>query len=189
MRSPIVLISLSMALLGVAAPGLALATPGFPDAIKADLSLSYEKAPPCTICHTDLSGGTGTVTRAFGIAMRKDGLIPYDPDSLKKALAASEAAKTDSDCDKVSDIAQLKEGRDPNTGAYIDGSGKTAPAASSCGGSTEKPETPEYGCGAHITATSSASAWQSALAVAALLGVGLFRRRRADHGARAPRHH
>lgn len=176
MRSPIVLISLSMALLGVAAPGLALATPNFPDAIKTDLSLTY--APTCTVCHNNPGGGSGTVTQAFGVALRKDGLIPYDEESLKKALTAAETAKIDSDCDKVTDIAQLKEGRDPTSGAYIDGSEKPAPAASICGGSTEKPETPEYGCGAHITATSSASAWQSALAVAALLGVGLFRRRR-----------
>jgi MYXO-CTERM domain-containing protein len=176
MRSPIVLLSLSlsMAILGVAAP--ALATPGFPDAIKIDLALTY--APPCTVCHNNPGGGTGTVTQAFGVALRADGLAAYDAASLKKALTASETAKTDSDCDKVSDIAQLKEGRDPTTGKYIDGSGKPAPAAATCGGNTPTPETPEYGCGAHITATSSASAWQSALAVAALLGLGVFRRRR-----------
>ncbi len=172
MRSPLALISTSIALLVAAAPGLATATPTYPSVIKTELDLSY--TPPCTLCHQSAGGG-GMLTRPFGIALQGQGLKPFDDASLTRAL---DAIDVDSDCDGTSDIDQLKEGRDPNTGAYLDGSDKPAPEKVDCNAG---PEIPRYGCAAQITASpsSSSGALASAAAVAALLGLTLVRRRRA----------
>ncbi len=79
--------------------------------------------------------------------------------------------KTDSDCDGVPDIEQLQQGRDPNTGAFIDGSGMTAPPEPGCGAVV-----PSYGCGAQLARVGAP--WQGAAAVIAALGVSLARQRR-----------
>jgi hypothetical protein len=176
MRSPLVLASISIALL---TPAVASATATFPDAVQTHLGLTY--APPCTICHTTQSGGTGTVTKAFGKAMRQNGLQSGNTTSVQSALDALDAANTDSDCDGVNDVAQLKEGREPNTGEYIDGSGKTNPPASSCAGTggNGASSDPAYGCGAQLAeGPVTGSAWAAVAAVLTVLGLGASRRRR-----------
>jgi len=171
MRSPRTLFSTSVALLVTAAPAVAAASPIFPDAIKADLSLTYDLGTThCIICHANNNGGMGTVVQPFGLNMKGANLAEENTDSLKKALDALEAAHTDSDCNGVPDIEQLKGGQDPNTGEYIDGSGKTAMPSPGCGG------TVAFGCGAQLSRV--AGSWQGALALAAVLGAALARRRR-----------
>lgn len=176
MRSSLVLITLPAALL-IAAPGVARASSAYPGGIQAHLSLGY--APPCTVCHETDSGGSGTATKAFGSALRQNGLSGGgNTASLDSALDALAAADTDSDCDGVSDVTQLGEGREPNTGEYIDGSGKPAPDNAGCAetGSGE----PGYGCGARVAAGSSnESAWPIAAALATMIGLALSRRRAA----------
>ena len=107
----------------------AAATPNFPGAIKSHLGL--DSKPACTLCHTTLAGGDGTVSRAFGVAMRGDGLVPNDTSSLNDALDALEAAGTDSDADGVGDIDELKAGTNPNVADAV------ASSSSSSGGSAE----------------------------------------------------
>jgi MYXO-CTERM domain-containing protein len=105
--------------------GRAQATENFPPAIQADLGLA---APPdCSICHVGVQA-RGTVVTAFGTAMRARGLVLRDEASLKQALLRMEGERVDSDGDGTPDIAQLREGRDPN------GTGG--------GGNND----PEYGC-------------------------------------------
>lgn len=176
----LVLIPVSLALL--LAPSVASATAGFPDNIKTDLGLTY--LPPCTICHETDSGGAGTVTRAFGKAMRAQGLQPDNSASLQSALDGLAKDKNDSDCDGVDDIQQLKDGRDPNTGEFIDGSGKPKPevdagCSGSGGGGPGGGDDPRYGCGAQLAAAPLPDAtWPLAATIATVLGLALSRRRR-----------
>jgi hypothetical protein len=180
MRTPIVLILVPAALLAAIAPGLASATAIFPDAVKTDLSLTY--TPPCTICHETLGGGTGTVTQAFGKAMKQNGLVSGDTAALQAALSALETAGTDSDGDCTPDIQQLKDGRDPNTGAYIDGSGKPTPVVDGgcgTGGGGSTSINPAYGCGARLSAAPLPdTSLPAAATLATVLGLALSRRRR-----------
>jgi MYXO-CTERM domain-containing protein len=114
--------------------------------------------------------------------MMANGLMDGDVDSLKNALAALEAAGTDSDCDGVPDIQQLKDGRNPSTGEFIDGSGKPKPdpvsdagcSSSSSGGTSD----PAFGCGAHVAPGAGLTPWQAAAALAVAFGLSLTRRRR-----------
>jgi hypothetical protein len=111
--------------------------------------------------------------------MKGDGLLYSDPSTITAALDALAAAGTDSDCDGTSDIQKLKEGRDPSTGNYIDGSGRANPAPNAVcaagGDAGTGPVIPVYGCGAHIAATPVA--WDGAFAVIASLGLFRWRRR------------
>jgi hypothetical protein len=164
----------------------AAATPTFPDAIRKDLSLSYDLGVThCIICHQTNGGGIGTVVHPFGIAMKAAGLHDGDTMSLQNALNALEASKTDSDCDGTPDIEQLKMGRDPNPpGEYIDSSGRTAPPDPGCmsGGGFA---VPTFGCGAQLSR--APAAWPGAAAVAAVVGLSasLAGRRARPRGARA----
>jgi MYXO-CTERM domain-containing protein len=177
MRSLHALFFTSIALLALAVPAPATASPPFPEAIKADLSLTYTLGTSaclmsptsdchCTICHMSNSGGVGTVVHPFGMSMKMAGLMLENTDSLKTALMTLDANKTDSDCDGVPDIEQLKAGRDPNTGVFIDGSGMPAPANDV--GCTNAGPTVAYGCGAQLARTPAS--WPGA---AALVGLAL----------------
>lgn len=169
------LIKIPLALALLCAPGLAAASSSYPDAIKTDLALTY--APPCTVCHQTNSGGTGTATQAFATAMRQRGLTGgSNTGSLSGALQALEGEKTDSDCNGTPDIAQLEGGQDPNTGLFIDGSGKTGMASAGCAGGDDNPR---YGCGAQLAAAPVADSSPAIIAaVATVLGLALSRRRR-----------
>lgn len=87
------------------------ATPNFPDAVAKHLGLS---APPsCDLCHVG-TPGTGTASSLVVKALKERGLQPYDEASLQVALDALEGEKRDSDGDGQPDVAELKEGADPN---------------------------------------------------------------------------
>jgi hypothetical protein len=171
MRSTPTLLTVAIALLAGAAPGVANASPTYPADIKADLGLTYDLGTMhCTICHESNLGGVGTVVQPFGLNMKAAGLTLEAPDKLMAALMALQAMKTDSDCDGTPDITQLKNGRDPNPpGEYVDGSGRmwTMPD-SGCG------NTVAYGCGAHLAR--GPAGWEGAAAI--LVGVGFAAVRR-----------
>jgi hypothetical protein len=160
MRSTSTLLTVAIALLAEAAPGVAHASPGYPADIKTDLGLTYNLGVShCTICHRDNAGGLMTVIRPFGLAMMGQGLVSERPDLLQAALKALGNMQTDSDCDGVDDITQLKNGRDPNPpGEYIDGSGKMwTKSDPGC------PDTITYGCGARLAR--GPAGWEGALAI------------------------
>lgn len=146
----------------------------FPTLIAADLNMPC--VPACTICHRDTLGGFGTVSEPFGKAMQVAGLNFTEP-SLSPALTKLEQDQTDSDGDGEGDIAELREGRDPN--GKIDLCGQAALAA-------------RYGCGAHIATPPSqndASPAVGALLTALVLGASLqrnARRRRRSRPSPSP---
>jgi len=123
----------------------------FPAAIQAHVPLTY--APQCSICHMNGVTGYGTVTTAFGVAMKARGLVAGDVTSLNTALDKMVTDKVDSNGDGTTDIDALKAGQDPNGTATVQAG---------------------YGC----NASGSGEGSLAALAVAGVL-VLLGRRRRA----------
>ena len=171
MRSRLALLSACVTALASLVPVPARADSTFPMKIQTALGLSY--TPPCNICHTSPTGFPAPTTEPFAQAMKSAGLIAPDPsDTLETALSALEGAMQDSDCNGIPDIAQLKDGRDPNPpGEYIDGSGKMAPSDPGCS------EPVSFGCAAQLTPYPAY--WQGAALVLAWLGALLVRRQRA----------
>ena len=151
------------------APGVALATPGFPAAIESHLGLAY--APPCTICHQG-TPQNGTATTTFAVAMKGAGLVANNDASVATALDA--ITTHDSDNNGTTDEAQLKAGCDPNTDSVIQ------TGATCAGGTTDIAPTTAYGCansGAKIAAGPVGS--ETALGgLLAALGLALARRAR-----------
>jgi hypothetical protein len=114
--------------------GMAQASSLYPSAVESHLGMTC--APQCTLCHTNNSGGGGTVTRDFGLAMMDRGLEGgSQTDLLKAALDQMDVDAVDSDGDGVPDIDALINGDNPNGGAAF------------CG-DTAGP-TPTYGCFNH----------------------------------------
>ena len=129
----------------------AAANPKYPAIVYNELGLDV--APACTLCHRDNLGGLGTVEKPFGLELMDRGLSGTNGESeLPGLLDDMETDDVDSDGDGVGDIAELKDGTDPNVA-----------------GSTLSP--PKYGC----LSTASGAAPTALLALAAL---GLARRRR-----------
>jgi MYXO-CTERM domain-containing protein len=129
----------------------AAANPKYPAIVYNELGLDV--APACTLCHRDNLGGLGTVEKPFGLELMDRGLTATNgEDVLPGLLDDMEADEVDSDGDKVGDIAELKEGTDPNVA-----------------GSTLSP--PKYGCLSTASGTAPA-------ALLALVALGLVRRRR-----------
>ncbi len=160
------------------APRVASANPLYPSMVESHLSLSY--LPPCTICHTSNLGGTGTATQPFAIAMKAVGLSGLDPSTVDPALDTLQAMMTDSDCNGIPDIEQLKDDRDPNApGEYIDGSNRTAPPDPGCSSSSSSSSTTAYGCGAQLAPGAPPSDGAAPLVAALLtvLGAALTRMR------------
>lgn len=154
LRAPLRVGGLALSLAALTRP--AMASPTFPDAIRGELSLGTSLA--CTICHNTPSGGFGTATTPFASYLRSRGLKAADVDSLRNALRAADAERHDSDGDGVSDIEQLKGGRDPNVGP------------------SEAEPPPAFGCGAHIEPVQEPSGGVGALL--SLACVWVVRRRR-----------
>ncbi|MBP9114203.1 MAG: hypothetical protein KBF88_15430 [Polyangiaceae bacterium] len=134
------------------------ATPNFPSVVESELNLVAR--PGCELCHSGGVTGRGTVNTPFGKSMRDRGLSASNEASLKTAIAALTAEKTDSDKDGKGDIDELKADEDPNV--------------SSAGGGGTPVEAPEYGCIGRVGAASNASRGLALL----VLGLGLVLRRR-----------
>jgi MYXO-CTERM domain-containing protein len=129
----------------------AAANPKYPAIVYNELGLDV--APACTLCHRDNLGGLGTVEKPFGLELMDRGLTATNgADELPGLLDDMETDEVDSDGDGVGDIAELKDGTDPNVA-----------------GSTLSP--PKYGCLSTTSGTVPA-------ALLALLALGLVRRRR-----------
>ena len=102
----------------------------YPAEIQSHLGLDF--TPPCTLCHATNAGGLGTITTAFGNALKARGLTTGIA-SLDPALDALASAKVDSNGDGIPDIQQLKNRADPNTGAHL-----------------SNVQLEQFGCGGHI---------------------------------------
>jgi MYXO-CTERM domain-containing protein len=148
------------ALLALAWPGAAMATPTFPGVIQRFVGSAMP--PPCTICHNNPSGGIGTVTTTFGKYMRMRGLVLLDENSLRVALMAAQGEMHISNSDGITDLDALRAGEDPNN-----------PKASA---STEA-SPPNFGCGAQIAASTDAGNG-AAIPLVLIGGIGVRRRRR-----------
>ncbi len=174
MRSLRTLVSTSVALFVVAAPGLALASPTYPGLITSDLSLDYTLGnTDCIICHLTNAGGATSAVQPFALAMRDAGLDEEDPPALAAALNTLATRGDDSDCIEMSDIAQLKAGRDPNNGTFLNGG-----TGGSCAGSMTTSEGPAFGCGARIAAEPTPPPWRGATALLAGLAAAVLARRK-----------
>jgi hypothetical protein len=129
----------------------ALAEPEFPGAIfdAADMKC----VPTCTLCHTT-NPGTATTWQAkmLGPTLVGAGLKAGDPDTMNAAFKTYAATH-------ATEVAKIKQGIDPQTGANV------------CG--------PTYGCGAHIVRRSPSNDNGGPLfIVGAMVVGGLLRRRR-----------
>jgi hypothetical protein len=138
----------------------AWASSNYPSTVESELGMDC--APQCTLCHASNSGGSGTVTAEFGMAMMDRGLAGGgQTDLVVSALAAMTSDGVDSDGDGTIDTDELSAGQNPNPGG-----------ADFCAGGTT-PLTPSYGC------FNSAQAPMSALGIfGAALAFGLVKRRR-----------
>jgi hypothetical protein len=122
---------LSIALFAVLFSKRALATPDFPDVLKARFNIPTDASQMCTLCHQTLSGGPTTATQPFGVTLVKYGLMKFDVAGLGRILTEMETSgEDDSDGDLVGDIAELRAGTNPNVN---DATGETV-------------EQPRYGC-------------------------------------------
>jgi hypothetical protein len=169
------LASASVALLVAITPRLSSAYLPFPGYIQTHLKLMY--TPPCTICHQTLLGGLpNTLVQPFGQAVFKAGVTPASTEAEFDA-ALDSLGNLDSDCNKIPDLMQLADGRDPNPpGEYIDGSSKSTPNDEPPGGCGPGLQPVLYGCGSQLSA--ALPSWGGAAALVAVLGVSLARRRR-----------
>jgi hypothetical protein len=107
----------------------ARATPTFPAEVATHLGLGT--TPDCIICHQSDAGGTGTVTKPFGIYLRSRGLVAFNLTSLDQSLDAL-VGESKSNAEYAAWLTALRSGEDPNT----------ATGASSV--------EPAFGCGAQI---------------------------------------
>ncbi len=145
-------------------PSLAGATPNFPGAIRENLGAS--EAPDCSVCHNG-QRTRGTVTTAFGSAMRQRGLEAYDEASLKAALEAMTRDRVDSNGDGQIDTEALKAGKNPNSA----GQGTEA-------FDFEEGTKPTYGCVGSVAPGPPGGAPAVALGLGMALVLARVRRRR-----------
>ena len=135
---------------GVLDASPARAEPEFPGAIfdAADMKC----VPTCTLCHTT-NPGTATTWQAkmLGPTLVGAGLKAGEPDSMNAAFKAYAAIH-------ATEVAKIKQGIDPQTGANV------------CG--------PTYGCGAHIARQTPNDNLSPLFIVGAMVVGGLLRRRR-----------
>lgn len=71
--------------------------------------------PTCTVCHATAGGGSGTVTKDFGIAMEDRGMVGGgDVAALTTAWDTMGTDVVDSDGDGTMDVDEITAGEDPN---------------------------------------------------------------------------
>lgn len=110
--------------------GQAHARGSIPGAIKTHVGL--DAAPACTLCHSAPSGGSGTATKPFVLAMFDANFVVSDKNSVGPALDALESDGSDVDGDGVGDVQELRDGTDPNVADAV--------ATSSSSGSSGAPQ-------------------------------------------------
>jgi hypothetical protein len=135
--------------------------------IKMQLGLPPEGPLLCTRCHATDEGGEKTVDKPFGLRALQLGLQKQDVPKLREILKQMEAANDDSDCDGIGDIAELRQGSNPNAGE----------AGVGC---PEALELARYGCYCSVSAYSGKNASRfggAALASTALVAALLVARR------------
>ena len=165
--------ALSAALL-LSARGAA-ASSSYPGDLATNLGLS--KAPGCTVCHDNASGGSGTANKPFAKSMKDASLTGgSNAASVKTAIDSLKANGIDSDGDGTPAVDGLVAGTDPNAAGA--GAGGPSPAA---------PD-PSFGCPAAIAPSRSTSrgSWLSIALVGAAV-VAVARRRRAGGASRRAR--
>jgi hypothetical protein len=160
----------------LACAGVARATPNFPPEVASHLKLDCP-APPCTICHRDNNGGTGTAIKPFATTMKMFGLVKYDTGTLDTALDDDVSKNVSSINDGVPDITKLKMCLDPNE--PLPGHDAGADAAPVSNGATNP--TLAYGCGAQVAGGSPEAAGGAGLV---LVGLALTARRGRRGGRR-----
>jgi MYXO-CTERM domain-containing protein len=131
-------LSVAAALALVWAPA-AHASPTFPAEVQSTLGMPC--APPCIICHATSLGGIGTAVRPFGLAVHARGAHAGNIAGLRGALGLLEAEGVDSNHDGVGDVAELRQGRNPNDGTGLCG------LQYGCAVSAAPPRTPDRGDG------------------------------------------
>lgn len=140
----------------LAAPA-ASAHPDFPQVLEDALHMPCP--PPCTICHATSDGGFGTVVQPFGVLLK--GTREYSSHArLRHVLGLLEGGGFDSNHDGLGDIASLRQGIDPNSGAEL------------C--------ELEHGCGGNV----ASAPVSPAAALALLVALGLVARGRRATGPR-----
>lgn len=125
----------------------ALATPTFPGLMETELGMAGPPVGVCAVCHLNGLTTADAVTTPFARAMRMNGLMPNNDDSLKAALIAIEMANTDSDMDGCTDIAELKAMPDPTNPNRAGDCGGSTDGGTGGGTATIGPI--RYGCGAN----------------------------------------
>ena len=128
--------------------------------------------PSCEVCHSNPTGGFGTVTTPFGVSLFEAGLRAGDEDSLVDALDQLLMEETDSDEDGVSDIDEISN---PSPSSELDPSGAWNPNEVGA-----KPaiceDIPRYGCGARLSPESAS--WPAGIFAGLTVGLLFWRRRR-----------
>jgi hypothetical protein len=135
----------------------AAASPEYPEIVQEELEA--ECVPPCTLCHTDPSGGA-TAFRPFIETLGATVSEPPEgenPDLIRRLLREYAANPGDADGDQQDDVTELRRGEDPNT------SGPGLLCAN-------------YGCGARIEPRSRFDG--TAFAAALIMALGLVARLR-----------
>lgn len=161
---------------GLLCSGEAHASPGYTEALQK--ALGIDCPPRCTLCHEDNEGGLGTIRPAsFGEVVVAVGdleaddearlrctLLLLDPACEEPPECATEGQSciaADTDADGMTDIEELKAGRNPN----VPGEGVLCGAA--------------FGCGAQVAPRSGSDGqrWPLYAAVMTLLGLYAAARR------------
>jgi hypothetical protein len=155
------------ALLVLAVPSVAVATPEYPQVIDATLGVSCPRPlSRCLICHTTARGGQRTAEQLFAQALKDYGLARGREGSTLQNALRMLPDETDSDEDDVPDKEELRVCGNPSGEELGIG--------------------PEYGCdGAHLAPDSSSDTPQLLVALGVLLMVA--RRRRVERRDRPAR--
>jgi hypothetical protein len=150
------LLTASLTLLASLTPLSASARPEFVDRLQA--ATDAPCVPQCTICHESVSGG-GPADQPFAKSLMQMGGLE-GPGALEYSVSQLEQNGVDSDGDGVGDIAEIRDGKDPNY----------AGDALIC--------LPDVGCGAHVARELPANGLDASLAVLTALGLAFARRRK-----------